>query len=106
MYKRQPLGFSIPIGASAGDLTLLDRLHHMVLPALTLSVSGLSGVALHTREKVIDVMESDYVRFARARGESARDVLVRHGLRNLVMPALTLQLASIGEVFGLSLIHI
>ena len=95
-----PLGFSIPIGASAGDVTLLDCLHHMVLPALTLSVSGLSGVALHTREKVIDVMESDYVRFARARGESARDVLVRHGLRNLVMPALTLQLASIGEVFG------
>ena len=95
-----PLGFSAPIGAGAQSVTLLDRVHHLVLPALTLSVSGVAGVALHTREKVIDVLESDYVRFALARGESPRQVLSRHGLRNLVLPALTLQLASVGEIFG------
>lgn len=95
-----PLGFSAPIGAGAQSVTLLDRVHHLVLPALTLSVSGVAGVALHTREKVIDVLESDYVRFALARGESPRHVLSRHGLRNLVLPALTLQLASVGEIFG------
>lgn len=95
-----PLGFSAPIGAHAAEVSLLDRLHHMVLPALTLALTGVSSVVLHTREKVIDVMESDYVRFARARGESMGVILRRHGLRNLIMPALTLQLASIGEVFG------
>lgn len=95
-----PLGFSAPIGVGAQSVTLLDRVHHLVLPALTLSVSGVAGVALHTREKMIDVLESDYVRFALARGESPRHVLLRHGLRNLVLPALTLQLASVGEIFG------
>ncbi len=50
-------------------MTLADRLYHAVLPALTLSITGVSDIALHTREKMIDVMESDYMLFARARGE-------------------------------------
>ncbi len=95
-----PLGFSVPLGASAGSVTLADRLHHMVLPALVLSIAGVSGIALHTREKTIEVLSSDYARFARARGESGWTLLRRHGLRNLVMPAVTLQCASIGEVMG------
>lgn len=95
-----PFGFSVPIGVSAADVTFADGLHHMVLPALTLSVVGVANIALHTREKTIDVMESDYVRFARARGLSAGQALRRHGLRNLVLPALTLQFASISEIFG------
>lgn len=95
-----PLGFSVPLGASAGSVTLADRLHHMVLPALVLSIAGVSGIALHTREKTIEVLSSDYARFARARGESGWTLLRRHGLRNLVMPAVTLQCASIGEVVG------
>ena len=75
-------------------------MRHVALPVLTLSVTGLPSIALHTREKVVDVLESDYVRFARARGESGRDVLLRHGFRNLILPALTLQFASVGEIFG------
>uniref|UniRef100_UPI002639D2C6 ABC transporter permease n=1 Tax=uncultured Ellagibacter sp. TaxID=2137580 RepID=UPI002639D2C6 len=65
-----PIGFSVPIGVSAADVTLADAAHHLVLPALTLSVMGVANIALHTREKVVDVLESDDVRFARARGES------------------------------------
>ena len=57
-------------------------------------------IALHTREKTIDVLESDYVRFARARGLSTWGALRHHGLRNLALPALTLQFASISEIFG------
>lgn len=95
-----PLGFSAPIGVHAADVSLLERLHHMALPALTLALTGVPSVALHTREKVIDVMGSDYVRFVRARGESTGSILRRHGVRNLIVPALTLQLASVGEVFG------
>ena len=95
-----PIGFSVPIGVSAADVTLADAVHHLVLPALTLSVTGVANIALHTREKVVDVLESAYVRFARARGESELSVIVHHGLRNVALPAVTLQCAFISEVFG------
>lgn len=95
-----PIGFSVPIGVSAADVTLADAVHHLVLPALTLSVTGVANIALHTREKVVDVLESDYVRFARARGESELSVVVHHGLRNVALPAVTLQCAFISEIFG------
>ena len=95
-----PIGFSVPIGVSSADVTLADAVHHLVLPALTLSVTGVANIALHTREKVVDVLESDYVRFARARGESELSVIVHHGLRNVALPAVTLQCAFISEIFG------
>ena len=95
-----PLGFSVPIGVSAADVTLADAVHHMVLPALTLSVLGVANVALHTREKTIDVLESDYMRFAYSRGLTPWQAMRRHGLRNLALPAITLQFASISEIFG------
>ena len=95
-----PIGFSMPIGVSAADVTLADAAHHLVLPALTLSVTGVANIALHTREKVVDVLESDYVRFARARGESELSVIMHHGLRNVALPAVTLQCAFISEIFG------
>ena len=46
------------------------------------------------------MLESEYVLFARARGESAGTILRRHGLRNILLPALTLQFASFAELFG------
>ena len=95
-----PIGFSVPIGVSAADVTLADAVHHLVLPALTLSVTGVANIALHTREKVVDVLESDYVRFARARGESELSVIAHHGLRNVALPAVTRQCAFISEIFG------
>jgi peptide/nickel transport system permease protein len=95
-----PLGFSMPIGISAADVTLGDLARHLFLPALTLSLAGVANIALHTREKTIDVMSSPYVLHARARGESLWQITRRHGLRNLLLPAVTLQLASIAEIFG------
>ena len=95
-----PFGFSVPVGVAASDVTFADAVSHMVLPALTLSVIGVSNIALHTREKTIDVLESDYVRFARARGMGTWRIVMRHGLRNLALPAITLQFASISEIFG------
>ena len=95
-----PTGLSVPIGVDADSVTFLDRLHHAVLPALTLSITGVSSIALHTREKMVDVMESDYVLFARARGESLRSIVLRHGLRNVALPAITLQFASVSEIIG------
>ena len=73
-----PIGLSVPIGTVAADVTLADRLRHAALPALTLSLTGVAGIALHTREKVIDALHSDYALFAAARGESRGSILRRH----------------------------
>ena len=95
-----PFGFSVPIGVSAADVTLFDAARHIALPAIVLSFVGVANIALHTREKLVDILESDYVRFARARGLSTRQIVRRHGMRNLLLPAITLQFASISEIFG------
>ena len=95
-----PIGFSVPVGKSAADVTVFDALHHLELPTLTLSIVGVANIAMHTREKTIDVLESDYIRFARARGYTTWQALRTHGLRNLLLPAITLQFASISEIFG------
>jgi len=89
-----------PIGALPGEISLLDRLHHLVLPALTLSIVGVAPVILHTRQAVIEVLAADHVTFARALGESPRGVIVHRVLRNAAAPALMLQFASLGELFG------
>ena len=93
-----PIGLAVPIGSPAEAVTLGQRLRHALLPALTLSVTGAAGLALHIREKTVDVMASDYILFARARGE--RGILLRHVLRNVALPAITLQFASISEIVG------
>lgn len=95
-----PIGFSTPIGKSAASVTLADAAHHMVLPALVLALTGIANVALHTREKVIDVMNSDFVKYARAQGESMPQICMRHVIRAVSLPAITLQCANAAEIFG------
>lgn len=95
-----PIGLSVPIGKMAAEVTIWERIHHLILPALTLSITGVAGIALHTRQKIIDVLKSDYALFARARGEGKWTVAKRHGLRNIAIPAVTLQFASFSELFG------
>ena len=73
---------------------------HLILPAFTLSLMSFANIALHTRQKLIDVLNSEYVLFARARGEGRWTILRRHGLRNILLPAMTLQFASFSELFG------
>ena len=98
--KVLPIGLSVPIGVESAGVTFLDRLRHAILPAVTLSITGVAGVTLHTREKMIDVMESEYMLFARARGESTWSMVKKHGLRNILLPAMTLQFASVSEIIG------
>ncbi len=95
-----PIGFSSPIGVTSGNVTIRQKLHHLILPAFTLSLMSFSNIALHTRQKLIDVLNSEYVLYARARGEGKWTILRRHGLRNILLPALTLQFASFAELFG------
>jgi len=95
-----PIGLSAPIGKAAASVTVWDRIYHLILPALTLSIIGISSIALHTREKMIEVWNSEYALFARARGESTFAIVKNHGIRNILLPAVTLQFASISELFG------
>ena len=99
-----PMGGAVPRGVLAADVTIAQRLHHLILPALVLSVSGIAAVTLQTREKTIEALESDYVTFARARGEKGASLISRHVLRNIALPAVTLQFASISEIFGGSML--
>ena len=95
-----PIGFSRPIGLASGEVTIWQRLRHLILPSLTLSFTSFSNIALHTRQKLIGVLNSEYVLFARARGEGKWTILKRHGLRGILLPALTLQFSSFSELFG------
>ncbi|EGO65225.1 ABC transporter permease [Acetonema longum] len=99
-----PLGLGAPIGKLSYEITWADRLYHLILPAVTLSVTGVAGIALHTRQKLIDVLKSEYILFAKARGEKPREIIWRHGLRNIALPGITLQFASISELFGGSIL--
>lgn len=98
--KLLPIGLSVPIGMDASEVTIWNKIQHAILPAVTLSITGISNITLHTREKMIDIMESDYVLFARARGESLHSIIRSHALRNVLLPAMTLQFASISEIIG------
>ncbi|MFV0400599.1 MAG: ABC transporter permease [Oscillospiraceae bacterium] len=95
-----PIGLSSPIGVANADVSIWQRLYHLALPALTLSFISFANVALHTRQKLADVLESEYVLFARARGEDTWTIMKRHGFRNILLPAITLQFASFAELFG------
>lgn len=95
-----PVGLAVPMGHQADSVTFIDRLRHGILPVLTLSMTGVANIALHTREKLIEVLSSDYILFAKARGESQTSIFLRHGLRNVSLPAMTLQFASISEIIG------
>ena len=95
-----PIGMAVPIGKVMSDVSIGERIHHMILPTLALSITGISSIALQTREKLIFAMESDYSLFARSRGETKWQVVKRHGIHNILFPAVTLQFASINELFG------
>ncbi|MBR1899949.1 MAG: ABC transporter permease [Lachnospiraceae bacterium] len=95
-----PAALSVPIGVAQAEVTFSERISHLILPALALSITGIPGICLHTREKTCEVMHSDYVLFARARGESRGSIVRRHVCRNALLPALTLQFLSFSELFG------
>ena len=81
----------------AGDIdALMSSLRHLVLPALTLGYFSTALVARMTRSSMLEVLGQDYMRTARAKGLRERVVTLRHGLRNALIPTVTV----IGLTFG------
>lgn len=95
-----PMGLAVPIGKTMETVTFGERLYHLCLPVLTLSLTGIANIVLQTREKLVQAKKSDYALFARARGEKRWKFIKRHGIRNILLPAVTMQFASISEIFG------
>ncbi len=85
-----PAGMADP-GLEPGSLDYyLDVLHHMVLPAVTLALIYLAFYSRLSRASMLDVLGSDYVRTARAKGLSDRVVIYKHALRNALIPIVTI----------------
>ncbi|MDX1356720.1 MAG: ABC transporter permease [Halomonas venusta] len=93
-----------PVGVLNQDVSMLTRLHHLVLPMTTLALLGIATITLHTRARMIALMNSDIALHAFAQGASRSDIAWRHGLRHASLPALTLAFASLGELFGGSIL--
>jgi peptide/nickel transport system permease protein len=73
-----------------GTESLGDLIQHLVLPTFVLGLAGAAGVARYQRSSMLEVMNQDYVRTARAKGLSERTVIWRHALRNALLPTITL----------------
>jgi len=85
-----PAGMADP-GLEPGSLDYyLDVLHHMVLPVVTLALIYLAFYSRLSRASMLDVLGSDYVRTARAKGLSDRVVIYKHALRNALIPIVTI----------------
>lgn len=93
-----------PAGVLNQDVTLVTRLHHLLLPIVTLALLGIANITLHTRARMLELMRSEVATHAFAQGASRIDVAWRHGLRHASLPAVTLAFASLGELFGGSIL--
>jgi peptide/nickel transport system permease protein len=78
----------------------LDRAHHLVLPVLVLMVASVASYSRYVRASMLDVLNSDYVRTARAKGAPERRVRMRHAFRNALIPLVTLVALSFGNLLG------
>ena len=75
---------------SAGaDSEVVDRLHHLILPSLTLGLELAAAITRYTRASLLEVLHSDYMRTARAKGLKEWVVITRHGLKNALIPIIT-----------------
>ncbi|WP_103502676.1 MULTISPECIES: ABC transporter permease [Streptomyces] len=78
----------------------LDSAGHLLLPTLALVLVSLAGYTRYTRASMLEVMNQDYVRTARAKGLTERAVITRHALRNGMIPITTLTAYDIGTLIG------
>ncbi len=78
----------------------LDRLQHMALPVLALSYVSIAQYSRYMRSSMLEVLHSDYVRTARAKGLRERTVTMKHALRNALIPLVTVTALNFGALLG------
>ena len=94
------VGDSTPDFSGGFGARLLDDTEHTALPVLTLVLVTYASWSRYQRASLLDVLNSDYVRFARAKGLSRRRVLIRHALRNALIPITTVIALDFAVVLG------
>jgi peptide/nickel transport system permease protein len=78
----------------------LDRAHHLVLPVFVLMVASVATYSRYMRAAMLEVINSDYVRTARAKGLTDRRVMMRHAFRNALIPLVTVVALNFGTLIG------
>jgi peptide/nickel transport system permease protein len=99
-YKIFPIASLSSVDPGTGIHFALDRAHHLVLPVLVLMVASVASYSRYIRASMLEVMGSDYLRTARAKGLPERQVTMRHGFRNALIPLVTLVALSFGSLLG------
>ncbi len=94
------LGWVPPSGYVAFTENPLRNLQLMALPSLTIAVAFAATLMRQTRSALLEVMTSDYIRTARAKGTSERRIILRHGLRNALIPIITVMGLQFGTLLG------
>ncbi|QYH36930.1 ABC transporter permease [Salinibacterium sp. M195] len=96
------IGASTPAIRRVDDtwLNMLDSLTHMMLPTIALMIISLAAYTRYARASLLDVMNQDYVRTARAKGLGERTVVMRHAFRNAMIPIATIIALDFGAVIG------
>lgn len=97
------LAYRFPLFPASGMVNIVTGggvARHLVLPALTLSLLGIATIARYQRSAVLDVLPLDFVRTARAKGVSERQVLWRHAVRNALVPTIVLAGLSLPTLLG------
>lgn len=104
-FKWLPPGGMLTTGSNATGMAYLKEvIHHMTLPVIVMTLLGVGSLTRYFRSNMIDVIQQDYIRTARAKGLSERKVLFTHALRNALLPAITLVGFELPALFGGSLI--
>ena len=83
-----------------GMARVVDILHHMVLPMVAMVILGIGGFMRYTRTNVLEVLNADYIRTARAKGCSEKTVIYRHAFRNTLIPIVTIIAGILPGLFG------
>ena len=97
--REAPVGSLLAlIGSQPGSL--IDRITHLILPAIMLSLLYMAGWSRYSRSSMLEVLRQDYVRTARAKGLIERVVIVKHALRNALIPVVTILVFDIAGIFS------
>ena len=82
------------------DNFLLDRIQHLALPVIVLAIASIAQYSRFMRASMLEVINSDYVRTARAKGLPERTVIMKHGFRNALIPLTTVIALNFGALLG------
>ena len=97
-------GDTVKFGAWTSGLFTTDGWHHIVLPAVTLAVFQLTLIMRLVRSEMLEVLRTDYIKFARARGLSNRAIHFGHALKNTLVPVMTITGLQLGGLIAFAII--